>query len=403
MNLKKASWFPSLSIFWEIWPCFPLLFIKEVAFVGKKLVLVGGGHAHMITLANLKSFVEKGFEVSVVAPSPFHYYSGMGPGMLGKTYAPEQIRFATRRVVENAGGTFIPGKAERIDPGSKTLLLESGEAVSYDVISFNAGSTIPVDMVTRNDGDIFSVKPIEKLQEAQSRILALSDKHPVAIGVVGGGPASVEIAGNAWRLANRYAKHPAKVTIFSGRRLLPKFSDRVRNAALKSLERRHIRVLENTYAQTVETGKITTRTGMIHPVNLIFLAGGVKPSAIFSRSGLVTGPDGGLLVNSFLQSVEHSTIFGGGDCIHFKTHPLDKVGVYAVRQNPILFHNLLAALEEKPLMTFKPGGDYLLIFNLGDGTGILQKKKLVFSGRLAFFLKDTIDRKFMKRFQAIES
>ena len=48
---------------------------------------------------------------------------------------------------------------------------------------------------------------------------------------------------------------------------------------------------------------------------------------------------------------------------------------------------------------FDPGGDYLLIFNLGNGTGIFFKKNWVFDGRVAFYLKDYIDRKFMKRFQ----
>ena len=70
----------------------------------KHLVLVGGGHAHMVTLANLRAFIEKGYKVTVIGPSPYHYYSGMEPGMLGRTYAPEDIRFFTRHVVEKQGG-----------------------------------------------------------------------------------------------------------------------------------------------------------------------------------------------------------------------------------------------------------------------------------------------------------
>ncbi|MBW2177090.1 MAG: pyridine nucleotide-disulfide oxidoreductase, partial [Deltaproteobacteria bacterium] len=41
--------------------------------MGKHLVLVGGGHAHMVTLANLHTFVEKGHRVTVIGPSAFHY------------------------------------------------------------------------------------------------------------------------------------------------------------------------------------------------------------------------------------------------------------------------------------------------------------------------------------------
>jgi len=95
-------------------------------------------------------------------------------------------------------------------------------------------------------------------------------------------------------------------------------------------------------------------------------------------------------------------MFGGGDCIYFEEQPLDRVGVYAVRQNPVLLNNLMAALDGQDLKPFEPGGDYLLIFNLGDGTGIFRKKWLLFGGRPAFILKDVIDRKFMRKFQAIE-
>jgi NADH dehydrogenase FAD-containing subunit len=70
-----------------------------------------------------------------------------------------------------------------------------------------------------------------------------------------------------------------------------------------------------------------------------------------------------------------------------------------VRQNPILFHNLMAALEGGALIPFNPDGAYLLILNMGDGTGLLWKNEFVWGGRLAFLLKDYIDRRFMRKFQ----
>ena len=63
----------------------------------------------------------------------------------------------------------------------------------------------------------------------------------------------------------------------------------------------------------------------------------------------------------------------------------------------------MAALEKEELETFEPGGKYLLIFNLGDGTGILYKWSIHLGGRLAFKIKDIIDRRFMRSFQAFEN
>jgi NADH dehydrogenase FAD-containing subunit len=138
------------------------------------------------------------------------------------------------------------------------------------------------------------------------------------------------------------------------------------------------------------------------PADFIFLAMGVTPSSIFADSGMATGPDGGLRVNRFLQCTQHPDIFGGGDCIYYEDRPLDKVGVYAVRQNPVLLHNIQARLNGTDLTPFDPGGDYLLIFNLGGGVGVLKKRWLTFGGRTAFLVKDTIDRRFMRTFQAVE-
>ena len=94
----------------------------------KQLVLAGGGHAHMMALAHLNEFVEKGYQVTVIQPSPYHYYSGMGPGMLGNMYSPEEIRFSTRHVVDKHGGTFILGKVVKVDIlnlGKQSLTIRS--------------------------------------------------------------------------------------------------------------------------------------------------------------------------------------------------------------------------------------------------------------------------------------
>lgn len=366
--------------------------------MGKHLVLAGGGHAHMVTLANMKQFVREGHRVTVIGPSPYHYYSGMGPGMLGGTYLPEEIRFSIKKQVEQNGGIFRLDKIQQVIPDTRQVELETGAVVDYDVISFNIGSYVPQDIVARNNGDIYTVKPIEKLAEAKKRIHELLSEKQAVIDIIGGGPSSAEIAGNIWQLGQYQGEQIPKIRIFSSREFMTRFSERVRLHTRKSLIKRGIAIHENSAVQKVETGKIVLSSGEVYEPDLIFLATGVKPSPIFQQSGLPVGPDGGLLVNRYLQSKAYPEIFGGGDCIFFEEAYLDKVGVYAVRENPILYHNLFAALSGRPLKSFEPGGDYLLIFNMGGGNGVLQKKWFTLHGKIAFFLKDYIDRKFMKRF-----
>ena len=368
----------------------------------RKLVLIGGGHAHMVTLANLNKIVAKGHGVTVIGPSDYHYYSGMGPGMLSGTYRPEEIRFATRHVVAKYGGRFLQDKATGIDPEKKVVLLEKNEPVPYDVLSCNAGSSVPKPDMEGDLGDIFTVKPIERLMEAKDRLVEHFRGQATDVVIVGGGPSASEVAGNVWQLAVATGGTMPRITVCAGGGFMSGFPASVRRKIVKTLNRRGIDIREGVYVQSVAGETVALDNGNTLTADFIFLALGVKPAAIFADSGIATGPDGGLRVNRFLQSTQHPDIFGGGDCIYFQDQPLDKVGVYAVRENPVLYHNLVAKLEGEELMPFDPGGDYLLIFNLGGGVGVLKKRWLEFGGRPAFIIKDYIDRKFMREFQALE-
>jgi NADH dehydrogenase FAD-containing subunit len=366
----------------------------------KRLLLIGGGHAHMVTLANLQSFVAKGCDVTVIQPSEYHYYSGMGPGMLGGTYQPDDIRFATRRLVEKKGGRFILGKAYRIDPHKQLVSLENtDEEIPYDVLSCNAGSSVPRESVRGDSSAVFTAKPIEELFLAREKIVALASAGPIRVAIIGSGPSAIEIAGNVHQLCRRQAVAMPKIQLFGGRNFMAGRPPRVRRLTRTLLEKKGVEIIETGYVRHIENGRIRLEHGGEYQADIIFPAVGVRPSRIFVRSGLPVGPDGGLQVNEYLQSIRYGNIFGGGDCIHFQARPLDKVGVYAVRQNSVLYRNLMACLEERPLEKFSPGGTYLLIYNLGDGEGVLSKWSVTFAGKLAFIIKDWIDRRFIRAFQ----
>jgi NADH dehydrogenase FAD-containing subunit len=251
----------------------------------------------------------------------------------------------------------------------------------------------------RDNGTLFYAKPIERLRQARQTLIEMVARKRVRVAVIGGGAAAVEIAGNIWRLLTRHAPHGFELRLFASGSLLSRFPAKVRAAGLKSLVRRGIDVLQNCPAKAISRDAVETDSSRTYPADVIFIATGVKPSPIFKASGLPVGPDGGLAVNQYLQCTAYPNIFGGGDCIYYQDGPLDKVGVYAVRQNPILFDNLLATLEGGTLKPFSPGGSYLLIFNMGDGTGIFYKNGILLRGRLAFLIKDYIDRRFIRTYR----
>jgi NADH dehydrogenase FAD-containing subunit len=366
--------------------------------MGKHLVFVGGGHAHLTSLVNIGDYIRLGHRVSLISPVTHHYYSGMGPGLLSGIYRPEEVRFHVKKLVEDRGASFVKGYVTRIDAAKRLLFLDSGEEVSYDVVSFNTGSGVPLDEIDEDKTNVYPVKPIVNLLKAKKVILARIRGETPVLMVVGGGPAGVELTGNLWRLVHDNGGQ-AKIKLVAGGNLLSSFPGKVRSLAIASLRGRGIEVLEGVRVSRFDNGQTVFSDGRRLPYDLLFAALGVKPSRIFGESGLPTGDDGGLLVNGNLRSVAYPELFGGGDCISLQGSRLDKVGVYAVRQNEILHHNLRAALSGEPMKTFTPQKAYLLIFNLGDNTGIFVRKSWAWSGRLAFLFKDYLDRSFMRKFQ----
>ncbi|MDM8535348.1 FAD-dependent oxidoreductase [Desulfobacterales bacterium HSG17] len=380
----------------------------------KKLVLVGGGHAHLTVLQNLNSFtnpsLNPGFNPSfnqaiVISSNSFQYYSGMGPGMLSGIYTPEMIRFNIKKMVEDRGGVFIQDKVCKIDPEKKQLLLESENTVEYDIVSFNTGSMVPFDFPETYQNDfVFPVKPIENLLIARNRIIGDLKQKSLKIWVAGAGAAGVEIAANLCRLV-KDNKGKAEIFLASGNGVMSGFDIKIRDCVIKVLNDLGVKIADKARIKSIEKNRVIFTDKSDFEADYVFLAVGTSPSSIFRDSGIPTGSDGGLLLDSFLRSVSYNEIFGGGDCISFAPFSLQRVGVYAVRQNPILFHNLQAALKSTDLKNtgdyqkFIPQKSFMQILNMGNRTGIFFRKPLVFSGRTAFLLKDYIDRTFMKKFQ----
>ncbi len=367
----------------------------------KRLVLVGGGHAHLHALSRLRELRGAGIAVSLVCPGPYLYYSGMGPGLLSGRYAPGDVRFDVRAMARLGGAVFLAGQVAAVDAAERRLRLADGRDIPYDAASFGLGSVVARSIPTSGSPDtvLYPVKPIENLlaarRDIESRVEAGS---PVRVVIAGGGAAGFEIAGNVLALLSHCGLARPQVAVAVGPGLLGRWPARARRLARWSLERRGARLLP-ARVEGVEDGAAVLSDGTREPCEVVFAAMGTRPPGLFAQSGLPAGPDGGLLVNAFLQCPFFPELFGGGDCIHFGPQPLAKAGVYAVRQGPVLFANLLAFLAGRPLTAFRrTGSNYLAILNSGDGRAILRQGPVVLEGEWVMRLKDLIDRRFMRSF-----
>lgn len=80
---------------------------------------------------------------------------------------------------------------------------------------------------------------------------------------------------------------------------------------------------------------------------------------------------------------------------------LPKVGVFGVRQAPVLLHNLKAALCGTAPRAFHPQKRFLLVLNLGEGEGLAVRGQWYWRGSVSLRLKNYLDQRFMNQYRGM--
>ena len=382
------------------------------------LILVGAGHVHLGLFARLSRITDLGHRVTVISRSESYCYSGMAPGVLGGQYSGSDITLNIQDIVQRTGVRFLPRSVVHINPSHRILTLDDASEESYDIVSFNIGSHIPIEGMDLDSDMVVPAKPILNFLSIRDRIEnGFADGKRLRVVIAGGGPAGLEISANLAQLAKERGGE-LSISLVSTTPVMSILPWHAARCAAKALKQSGIRLMEGYRLESATNGvaRISETTSKTHgpvegegrteiggsaqieiPAHLVILATGVKPEQLFRESGLPVAADGALLVNAYLQCPEYPEIFGGGDCVSPLSGTFPRIGVVACRQNPIITRNLIAALSKRHLSEFRRRRHYLQIFKLTGQTALMAMGRLWFKGPLAFRIKDAIDRRFIRR------
>jgi selenide,water dikinase len=372
--------------------------------VATKLLLAGAGHTHLEILRRLIVEPLSEVELTLVSVGPLHHYSGMVPGYLQGTYREEEIAVRVPDLVERAGGSFVAGKAVGVDPAGRRVRVETAEGereIPYELVSFAVGSNTAGIDAPQVAGEARRIKPLERVHALRERLLALAD-GPDGVAVVGGGAAGVEVALAVAAVLEKGGRAHRITILESGEDILSGYRERFRERARAILRNRKIAVRTGLRVSAVHAGEVETEEGVRVPSRLTVWLTGAVAWPLFRDSGLPLDGRGFLLIDDALRSVADPRIFAVGDCGTLASHPdTPKAGVYAVREGPVLWESLKAALRGGEPPRYEPQHGFLSILNTGDGRALLDYKGIVSHSRWAWRLKDWIDRRFMARYQGL--
>jgi selenide,water dikinase len=222
---------------------------------------------------------------------------------------------------------------------------------------------------------------------------------PVRVTVVGGGAGAVEVALAIHRRIADAGREPAVTIVERGGSIVPDFEPGARRRLAALLERRGVAVLLRRRVAEVRAGAVVLDAGTRRRSDLTVWVAGAAPPPVLGASDLPRR-DGYFLVDATLRAADGAPVWGAGDCVALADHPvLPKAGVYAVRQGPVLAHNLRAALGGGAPRRYEPQRDFLALLNTADARAFYRWRGLSGRARWAWLLKDVIDRRWVRQYQ----
>ncbi|HWF08105.1 MAG TPA: NAD(P)/FAD-dependent oxidoreductase, partial [Bryobacteraceae bacterium] len=260
-------------------------------------------------------------------------------------------------------------------------------------------------------GDAIRVRNhlIEDLEAADFECAAGQRDSLLTVVVAGGGFSGVEtIAGinDFLRGATRWYKHLTErqirvVLVHPGGAILPELGERLGAYAQKKLAARGVEIRVNTRVAAIRDGGVELNDGTVIPTCTLIWTAGTSPHPL-SAALPCAAARGRIEVNGYMEAEGWPGVWAIGDCAAVPDAATGKAcpptAQHAIRQGRVLAHNVLAAIDGKPMrpFTFKTLG---LLAAIGRRSGVANILNFQFSGFFAWFLWRSIYLSKLPRFE----
>jgi selenide, water dikinase len=376
----------------------------------KDVLLVGAGHAHVAVLRAFGMKPVAGVRFTLITREVHTPYSGMLPGLIAGHYQVDDAHIDTGPLTRFAGARLYQDEVVGLDLGARRVICRRRPPVPYDLLSLNIGSTPNTADVPGANEHAIPVKPIDgfrsRFEALVARVLARKGRARVAL--VGAGAGGVELL---LSVEHRLRREVARagfdasalsfVLVSDTGDILPSFPTAFRARFRAILAARDIKVVAGAAVTGVEAGRLVLDGHAPIEADEILWTTQAAPARWLAQAGLPLDPRGFLRVDQTLRVVGHDDLFAAGDTVAFPTRELPKSGVYAVRAGPVLADNIRRCLTGRPLRPFRPQREALYLVSTGERHALGARNGLTVEGAWVWRWKDWIDRRFMRKFNAL--
>ncbi|RMF16490.1 MAG: bifunctional NADH dehydrogenase FAD-containing subunit/selenide, water dikinase SelD, partial [Gammaproteobacteria bacterium] len=306
----------------------------------RDIVLIGGGHSHVVVLRRFAMAPVPGVRLTLICRDTHTPYSGMLPGYIAGHYTYDDVHIDLRRLAEFAGARYLNDEVIGLDRANRQILCRHRPPVSYDWASINIGSTPHMGDVPGAREHAVPVKPIFNFNQRWLSLLERVKTHdgPLHIAVVGAGAGGVEMTlamQHRLRAEMRRLGRPEHTVHFTlvtrAPVILPTHNARVRGWFEATLRQREVTLVTGDGVARVAGRTLVTESGRTVEADETLWVTQAGGADWLKQTGLELDDLGFVKVTDTLQSVSDPTVFAAGDVASMIHHPREKAGVFAVR------------------------------------------------------------------------
>ncbi len=302
------------------------------------------------------------------------------------------------RLLDGSGVQLVQGWATDLDPAARRVTVDrAGERrqLDYDYLIYAIGSTVDTASVPGVAEHAHSLASPATAEALAAALPALAARGGTVV-VCGGGLTGIEAASE---IAEAYPG--LRVRLVTRGALGPGLSAAGRAYLRRVFARLGIAVQEDSTVSRVEAGRLWLDGQPPLPFDLSLWAGSFRVSALAREAGLAVNERGQVLVDPYLRSISHPSVYGAGDAaapVAAPGAPIRMACATALPMGAQAADNVAAAIAGQPQTPFR--FVYILqCISLGRRDGLIQlvraddsPRERIIGGRPAAWLKELVCR-----------
>jgi NADH dehydrogenase len=368
-----------------------------------RVVIVGAGFGG---LAAARALREVPVDVVLVDQHNYHLFQPLMYQVATALLDPSEIAYPVRAALRRHRNVdFRLARVTGVDLGGRVVLTTAGE-LTYDHLVLAAGAVNNFFGITSAEEHAHGLKSLGEALAVRNHLLTCFEQaawidDPVArrrlltVVLVGGGATGVELAGAISELVHLVLRKDFPhldltevgiLLVEAGDTLLSAFAPSLQRTAIRTLERKQVRLLFGAQVASVDERGVNLHDGRTLAAATVVWTAGVQGSPMAAWLGAPTDRQGRVEVGPTLQLAGHPEVFVIGDMARVAGKggtPLPQLAPVAMQQAKHVARSIAAGLRGEPPRPFRYR-DKGTMATIGRNAGVAQIGPLRIGGFLGW-------------------